>query len=243
MPKVLNLNSKLGRLRKEKPGKSRDHSVDVPQENPTGWNFAHDVPVPKAARGIFIFQAPLTPENPRPPRRFYGLGIYYEMPCTGCGDRHRCERWTQNKKSCVRCVKEGLQCSHATAPRPNITEALHADKSRKEDALRATLDLCPPTSKARVHCGPVESSATGAAPARPIPSSSDGNRDEILEELRALDVEKRSSSLFGSLRFQLKWVDELAATTAPTTCKALQKCTRKIGYKADRLETLFIENT
>lgn len=86
------------------------------------------------------------------------------------------------------------------------------------------------------------SSAKGAAPAGPVPSSSGGEGDEILEELRALDVEQRSANLFGSLRFQLKRVDELAATTVPGTCTELQKWPRSINYKTAHLETLFIEN-
>ncbi|KAF7345831.1 hypothetical protein MVEN_01604600 [Mycena venus] len=193
-------------------------------------------------KGPFIFQAPLTPENPKPPRRLYGIGTYYEIPCTGCGDRHSYERWTKNRKSCVRCVEQGLGCSHAKAPRLKGSKGLHVGKSPTEDALGTTLDPHPPTCKAHVDCCAMGSSVKGVAPADSVPSSSGGDSDEISEELRALDVEQRSAGLFASLRFQLKRVDELAATTVPATCTELQKCTRSISYKIRSLETLFIEN-
>ncbi|KAF7345830.1 hypothetical protein MVEN_01604500 [Mycena venus] len=66
MPKALILNSKMDfvhpltpnnpnlpnlvRLRKEKPRKSHDHSLKIPQENPTPWNFEHNEPVKRATR-------------------------------------------------------------------------------------------------------------------------------------------------------------------------------------------------
>ncbi|KAJ7881285.1 hypothetical protein B0H14DRAFT_2565862 [Mycena olivaceomarginata] len=99
-----------------------------------------------------------------------------------------------------------LRCSHVKAPRPKVSKGLHVGKSPTEDALGTTFDPRPPTCEAHVHCCPVGSSAKGAAPAGPVPSSSGGEGDEILEELRALDVEQRSANLFGSLRFQLKRV-------------------------------------